>query len=92
MMSDKKLEKIEKILGKETVQSFEASSKEDLETSIITAESAMKQAQEELESNPKYQQIKEDLKALSAGLKEVKKRQNAVIQFALHLLEEKGQQ
>jgi hypothetical protein len=89
-MNDKKLDKIEKILGVDTIQELNALSPEDLKTAIVNANQAIKQAVEELEGNPVYQEIKENLKALSAGLKEVKKRQNSIIQYSLHLTGERG--
>lgn len=88
-MTDKKLEKIENTLGQDTVTELAAKSVEDLKTTIVSASQAIKQAQEELEANPAYQELKESLKALSAGLKDIKKRQNAIIQYSLHLTEEK---
>lgn len=89
-MTDKKLEKIEKVLGKDSVDLLATSSVEDLKNIIVNANQAIKQAQEELEANPAYQELKENLKALSAGLKDVKKRQNALIQYSLHLTEQQG--
>lgn len=91
MISDKKLAKIEKALGKETVDSLGAGQPDELKITIVKAEQAMKEAKEELEANTKYQEIKEGLKALSEGMKEVNKRQRAVIEYCLHLLEEKGE-
>lgn len=90
MITDKKLEKIEKALGTETIQELNNLSVEELKTKIVSANSAIKQALDELEANPNYQELKESLKALSAGLKDVKKRQNSIIQYSLHLTEEKG--
>lgn len=89
-MTDKKLEKIEKALGQETINELVAKTADDLKTAIVGANQAIKQAQEELEANPAYQELKENLKALSAGLKDAKKRQNAIIQYSLHLTEKKG--
>jgi hypothetical protein len=86
-MISKNIDKICKILGDETTIEMGALSDEDIKQRIIAANSAMKQVRDELEANPKYQDIKEDLKALTAGKKEVDKRQKAVIAYALHLLE-----
>lgn len=91
MISDKKLQKIEKILGEDSLVLLEGMSSELLKNQIVTAEKAIKDTLSELEANPKYHEIKESLKALTEGLKEVKKRQNATIQYILHLLEEKGE-
>lgn len=88
MLSDKKLEKISKILGKDTIDSLNAQSVAELKNSIYVAEASIKDAVDELEANPKFQEIKESLKAISEGMKEVKKRQKAITQYSLHLLEE----
>lgn len=90
MLSDKKLAKIEKILGKERLGELEALSVDDLKNKVVAAESAIKLAITELEANEKYISIKESLKALSEGMKEVKKVQTAIIQYSIELLEEKG--
>lgn len=89
MLSDKKLMKIVKILGEDRVEQIAVLEENALRLHITNNAGAIKQAVEELEANPKYQEIKENLKALSEGMKEVKKHSNAVIQYALHLLEEK---
>lgn len=80
-----KVEKIRNQLGPETIKELEALSKAELERVIADAEQAIKQATEERDANPAYQEAKENIKALSEGLKEVKKRQQAKIQFALLL-------
>ena len=67
MLSDKKLSKIEKVLGKETLGELEAMPVDILKDHIIIAEHAINEAQRELEANPKYQDLKDSLKALSAG-------------------------
>ncbi len=90
MLSDKKLERIEKILGKDHAADLQNQVFEELKNSIMYACEAIKTAEDELEANPKYQEIKESMKALREGLTEVKKRQNAIVQYSLHLLEEKG--
>ena len=92
MLSDKKISKIEKVLGTEKIQVLNASHSDELEGFIVKSNSSIKQAEEELEANPKFQELKESLKVLSSGLREVKQFQNSVIQFALHLLEERGKQ
>lgn len=82
-----KIEKLEQKLGKATVAEMASLPSPELEQVIITAEKSMKLAKDELEANPKYQELKENLSALSQGLKEVNSRQRAKIQYALHLLE-----
>lgn len=89
-MTDKKLDKISDILGLEFVNDLNNISNEDLKTVIVEASQSIKQATEALEANPAFQELKESLKALSAGLKDVKKRQNAIIQYSLHLTSERG--
>jgi len=86
MLSDKRLDKIQKILSVEEFLEIDRMSPEQLKDRIVQAESSIKNTLEELEANPKYEELKEDLKALSAGLREVKKRQNAIIQLCLDLL------
>jgi hypothetical protein len=90
MLSDKKLARIEKALGSDTLGELESMPSDALKDKIVSAEHAIMEAIRELEANPKYQELKESLKAISAGLKEVKKRQNAIIQYSLSLLEDKG--
>ncbi len=90
MLSAKKQEKIEKILGQETIKELESYDSDGLVGMVAKAEGAVKQAQDELEANSAYEELKENLKALSAGMKEVKKRQRAIVAYSLHLLEEAG--
>lgn len=92
MLSDKKLERIEKVLGKEKMASLEGGQPDELQITISKSAGAIKEALDHLEANPKYQELKESLKAVSESLREIKKFQNAVIQYSLHLLEEKGTQ
>lgn len=90
MLSDKKLERIEKVLGKDKMATLESGQANELQVTISNAAASIKQAQDELEANPKYQELKESLKAVSEALREVRKFQNAVIQYSLSLLEDKG--
>jgi hypothetical protein len=90
MLSDKKLARIEKMLGKEQIEELTARGIEGLEAGIAASAGAIKESEDELEANPKFQELKESLKACSMALREVKAYQNAKIQFSLHLLEEKG--
>lgn len=86
-----KLEKLIQKLGIDTANEMVQLDKEGIKSRIVIAEQAMKQAQDELESNPKYQELKENLKALTLGKKEVNARQRAIIAYSLHLLAEKGE-
>lgn len=90
MLTDKKLARIEKTLGKEIMEELSARGPEGLEASIAASAGAIKESEDALEANPKFLELKESLKACSEGLREVKKFQNAKIQYSLHLLEEKG--
>jgi len=90
MLPLKKLNRIEKILGDDKMQSLEGGQVGELQITISNAAQAIRQAEDELEANPKYQELKESLKAVSEGLREVKKFQNAVIQYSLSLIEDKG--
>ena len=56
----------------------------------MQATKSIKQAKEELDATQEYQQLKADKSDLEGGLRDVKKRQNAIIQYSLHLMEEKG--
>lgn len=90
-MQDAKVQRLVKALGRSTVEEMDALDKEALRTTIISAESAMKQAKEELDDNPRYQSMKEAISDLAAGMKDVNKRQRAIIQYALLKLEETEQ-
>lgn len=90
MLSEKKLARIEKSLGKDTLAELDALAEEGLKSKVVEAETAVKVASDELEANDKYQELKDSLKAVSSGLSEVKKRQRNIVQYSLHLLEEKG--
>lgn len=82
----KRLEKAMDLLGTDKIQEMESMPKESLKQLIVQANDSMKQAQEEMENNPKYVEAKERLSDLSAGKKEVDKRQKAIILVALTLL------
>lgn len=90
MLSEKKQEKLEKILGGDTLAELGLLSPEDLKAKIAQAEGIVKQAQDELEANEQYQALKQSAKDMSEGMREVKKRQKAIVQYSLHLLEEAG--
>lgn len=81
-----KLDTVIKNIGKETQAELDSLSAEDLKAKIVQAEQAMDEVAKELEANEKYQEIKELLKAMTQGKKEVNKRQKAIIQYALHRL------
>lgn len=85
-----KLVKIEKELGKELLTELDSLGDEGLKNTIIVAEQSINSTREELDANPNYIKAKEDAKALSQGFREVKKRQNAKIQYALLRLQGLG--
>lgn len=82
----KKLTKAMESLGTDTVREMEASSPEDLRKRIVDASEAMETADNELKSNPNYDRLREDLKALSQGKRDLDKRQKAIIIVALSIL------
>ena len=90
-MTHSKVEKLEKALGLETVQEMTSASVDELKNRIVQGEQAMVAAKAELEANMAYQELKASIKALSGGLRDLNKRQRAVIQYAIHLMESKGQ-
>lgn len=88
MISDKNMKKIEKLLGLELLDELADTHPDaDLKDKLVKAEAAIESARAELEANPKFQALKDDLKALSEGMREVNKRQRAIIQYILHVLE-----
>lgn len=83
-------EKLQSVLGKDTVKEMEAMSEEELKQIVVTATKAMQEVVDELEKNEAYQEIKSKKTALESGKKEVDKRQKARIKLSFHLLEAKG--
>jgi len=90
MNNDKLMNKIYKVLGEQVVNETRVLSKEQLESVIVVATQNIEEARSDLESNPKYQQLKSDLADLTAGLKDIKKANNARIQLAVILINERG--
>lgn len=90
-MSDKLFKKLVKVLGEQVVNETRTLSAQELESLIVTATQEVEEAKAELDANPNYQRVKEDLAALRSGLTEVKKINNARIQLAVLLLNERGQ-
>ncbi len=89
-MTDKKLEKIEKILGVELVNEINAFDDSTLKQTIVSAEQAMELVQKELDENQEYQALREKLLDMTAAKKEVFKFQKAKISLALNALASKG--
>ncbi len=84
------LDKLTKKLGDDTVKEMDGLSDNELQRLIVDSEHSLKQAKEELDANEAYQQARADASLLSQGFREVKARQNAKIQYALHRLCEMG--
>jgi hypothetical protein len=80
--------KITDTLGEDVVADFTAAKPDELKATVVHATQAINKAKEELEANPKYQQLKESLKDISAAFKDCKKYQTAKITLALHLLKD----
>lgn len=91
MLSEKRLEKLHKVLGA-TTGDLDALSVEDLKKRIVGCETELKNVTDEMEANKEFIAAKEVLSDLRSGVAPVKKEMNATIQYCLHLLEEKGQQ
>ena len=85
-----KLEQILKVLDGDTLENLNKMSQEELNTSVITSEQSIREAKNELDENPNYVHLKEDLKALRGGFNDLKKRQTAIINYSLLRLEELG--
>ena len=83
------LEKIKKALDDSTIEALDSADAAELKNRITLAAQAMQKVKDELEANEEYQNLKESLAAVTAGKKEVDKRQKAIIKYALHLLESK---
>lgn len=87
------LQKIAKAIGsdaEDVLKELEASDVETLNKRIAQSTQSISEAKLELEANDEYVTSKENVKLLSSGLKEVRKRQNAVIKVCLQLRKDKG--
>lgn len=89
-MNDKLFNKVMKILGEQIVNETKTLSAQELKLVIVQAAQNIEEAREELEANPQYQKAKEDMTALKAGYSEVKKLNNARIQLAVAVLNERA--
>lgn len=83
-------DKIKKALGNSTVEEMDKLGEYELRKVIVEANQAMKEVKEQLEANPKYQGLKSSLHDCTQGKRDVNKRQNAKIQYALHRMTEIG--
>jgi len=87
---DKKLEKIQKKIGKEKMDEMDSMSVEQLERVVLDSQKNMATAKKERDENKSYIGAKSVINDLNSGLREVNKVNNAQIEYALHRLEEKG--
>ena len=76
--------------GEDVLKELEAMEVVDLNKRIAQANQAISETKAELNANEEYTQAKEDVKLLSSGFREVKGRQNAIIQACLQLRKDKG--
>lgn len=83
-------DKVVSAIGQLTKDEMDSMDESQLRTRIVQANQAMKETQEELDNNERYQQIKESKKVLEQGKNEVNKRQKAIIQYALRRMDEMG--
>lgn len=83
-----KLDKIAKELGQDTLDTINAYDLYKLKDTIAYSEQAILHTTNERNANPHYVAAKLAVKDLSEGLKEVKKRQTAIIQYCLRRIQE----
>jgi hypothetical protein len=95
--SQYKVYKVQQALGSDTVDEMNAMGPEALDKVILESVKSVEQAAEEMEANEKYQEAKRAAKIAAQpkkdfedGLKDLKKRQNARIAYARHLLASQG--
>lgn len=87
------LQKIAKAIGtdaEDVLKELEAADTEELNKRVTQASQAISDTKEELNQNPEYMESKDNVKLLSSGLREVKKRQNAIIKVCLQLRRDRG--
>lgn len=76
--------------GDAIIQELEASDVENLNKRVAQANQSISDGKAELDDNLEYKQAKDDVKLLSSGFREAKKRQNAIIAVCLQLRKDKG--
>ena len=76
--------------GDDVVAELEAADVEALNKRIAQANTAISDTKAELEENENYVEASNTKKLLSSGLRDVKKRQNAIIEVAVSLRKSKG--
>lgn len=85
-----KFEKIVKLLSEDMIAQMTGMDEAALSKVIVASEQAIAEAKDSLDNNEKYQELKEQVKAVSAGFRETKAYQTAKIQYALIRLTEQG--
>lgn len=78
--------------GEDVIAELEAMSVPDLNKRIAQANAAISDTKAKLDINEEYVSAKADVSLLSSGLREVKKRQNAIIAVSIQLRKDKGEQ
>ncbi len=87
------LQKMAKKIGddwEDMLKELEAMDVVSLNKRIAQANQAISDTKAELNTNPAYTEAKETTKLLGSGLREVRKRQNAVIAVSVQLRKDKG--
>lgn len=87
---EKVLRKVAKTLSEEDRNSMTQRSAEELKNLIYEANRSTAEAKAELQANTAYRQILEDKKAMESGMKDLKKLNDAKIEYALLLLSDRG--
>jgi uncharacterized small protein (DUF1192 family) len=88
------LQKIAKKIGpdaEDVLKELEAMDVADLNKRIAQANQAISDTKAELAKNSEYVAAKEDVKLLSSGFREVKTRQNAIIEICVQLRKDRGE-
>lgn len=76
--------------GESIIQELEASDAEGLDKRIAVSTESMADTKRKLNETPEYIQVKNDKKLLESGLREVNKRQNAIIKVCLQMRRDRG--
>jgi uncharacterized small protein (DUF1192 family) len=77
--------------GEDVLRELEAMDVVGLNKRIAQANQAIAETKAELDANEKYTEVKNQVKAMSSGFREVKGRQNAIIAVSVKLRQEKGE-
>lgn len=87
---DKMMKKFEKLppTWKDTVESYDD---EELKKEIINCQATVNETEYDMDSDVKLQSLKEDVKVLSSGYKDVIKTENLKVKYCWHLRKSRGQ-